>query len=842
MPGVPSYYSSGFDIDTLRTFVLDGWEYLQVPSFDEYTEAWKNTLWFSWKALYSIGLLAFLIVRPWWLLMRATVQYLWTNLLWNVLLKKSVLQLRYGLTVAIQFQLSLTKRQVVLEIIGLGICVLLYLLRRYIQKQAYVQRLKRWYTTKQRRLLKSYRATVDRISKTSLWIAMLFPHALFAGVCIGVKCLIPSVVTFFARDTPLYFVLAKAYPWISTIYCLYHYRNGSTTTTTTTTNPKEDDNNTITTTTTTSNDKENNTNNTTSSSSNKPFFPKSTSNVKAKSRLYEPTQSSQNKSKSSKNNTMKSPQKKKVGRRNKIGMKNPNNRNNSDNKKQTAVDRFLASKQQQQQPDHNASTNNSFESKANYWLSYWTMYALVVGFTRVLFLIPIVGRLVASTTGKSQWLTSVTIELQLFWILWIFGLEYALKESSSSRDIEHDERSYRVCLRPLSVLNRILVPPTQKLYVSLNSIITEETWNATVVGKVKSVLEMATMMKLLKPSTSLTLSRGLEKAHPFLLPSLTLFTPLSFVTQFGVIYVQSIVPICRRNNNNNNQSSSLSHTCESLQYWVLQGLVQAVLTWWSPILWWIPFSNHLIFLLWCRLQFVSTQWYDVLELELIMFGLLPSSVQQEQEESVSLTLENTITVRMVSHVWTRVLKHLPSAVKDDEDNNNDDDDDTNKNKDNDTKTSSSSSSPAKHVPPANAFQHDVSLVAVSTTTTNSKAEDDDDDAGASKEEETTTTAAAAKETTAAVLVEPSIDGGEEEEKENDKSTTTTTTTKKKGTKKKNMSSSSSNTPSSDDDDENNSDDDDDYNNNDDGETKVLSSPRRSRRLQTYQECIEKPNE
>lgn len=150
MPGVPT---STLDMDAIRTVLLDGWEYLQVPTLEEYSLVWKNSLYYGFLALQHLTLLLYLSIRPIVNGSYGILRFLWNHLVWKFL-EKSVKQLGVLLQQFWKFQRSLSPKQVALELIIVIVFVLLYLLRRYIQKQAYVQRIQRWYKGKMRKITK----------------------------------------------------------------------------------------------------------------------------------------------------------------------------------------------------------------------------------------------------------------------------------------------------------------------------------------------------------------------------------------------------------------------------------------------------------------------------------------------------------------------------------------------------------------------------------------------------------------------------------------------------------------------------------------------------------------
>jgi hypothetical protein len=80
--------------------------------------------------------------------------------------------------------------------------------------------------------------------------------------------------------------------------------------------------------------------------------------------------------------------------------------------------------------------------------------------------------------------------------------------------------------------------------------------------------------------------------------------------------------------------------------------VNGVLAYFSAILWFVPFATHATFLLWCHLSLPKSiaQSYELIESELIAFGLLPGESE--------LQFHETKTLQILQAVYSR----LPSAA------------------------------------------------------------------------------------------------------------------------------------------------------------------------------------
>jgi hypothetical protein len=171
-----------------------------------------------------------------------------------------------------------------------------------------------------------------------------------------------------------------------------------------------------------------------------------------------------------------------------------------------------------------------------------------------------------------------------------------------------------------------------------------------VVSKAQSLMEMLVMVRFLSQEWKNWIVNVLDESRVLILPSLTLLMP-GFVTQFGVAYVQFVVPSAKSSQARGDVMKLLY-----LEYWVLHCMVAGFLNWFSGILWWVPFSTHIIFILWSYIVLPPSirEWYGVLESELIAFGLLKGT----KPDSV-MAVNNTKTARLFHSLASR----LPSALE-----------------------------------------------------------------------------------------------------------------------------------------------------------------------------------
>lgn len=279
------------------------------------------------------------------------------------------------------------------------------------------------------------------------------------------------------------------------------------------------------------------------------------------------------------------------------------------------------------------------QAATQYWLRYWGIYSLVQAFSSLCFMVPVFGRFVA----RHPFILSISSELKLLFFVWLFVMEKFL---GSTR-----EDAFLAEALPLRVLSRHVTPLLLEFDTVVSEAVSKETWKQNVHSKAEQLLGMFVMVRFISEPFRDWLLHILDEGRVLVVPSLSLLMP-SFVTQFGVAYVQFIVPTAK-----SAQAKSEAAELLYLQYWVLHCLLSGILTWLGPLLWWIPFSTHAIFVAWCHLSFPQTiaEYYSVLEMELVAFGLLKGDPV--------LAVHETRTVQL----FNSLVKRLPSAAEENDD-------------------------------------------------------------------------------------------------------------------------------------------------------------------------------
>ena len=295
-----------------------------------------------------------------------------------------------------------------------------------------------------------------------------------------------------------------------------------------------------------------------------------------------------------------------------------------------------------------------------YWLDYWQLYAFVQTFGSCLSMIPIVGRFLVS----HPIIAFLTGECKFFFFVWIFGMEKLLGKTSKD--------AFLAEALPLRLIQRFVKPLVLQLHSLVSDAISKGFWQKWVVSKTKTALDIAVMVRALSEERRDWLIHVVEEARVLTLPSITLLMP-GFITQFGVAYVQYMVPSAK-----SAEVSSKAMKLVYLQYWILHCGTAGLLHKLSGFLWWVPFSNHIVFLLWSYLILPQaiTSWYGILESELLAFGILPKSKNNSSNNNnigggEKNDGDGTSVVRIsdtkTAWLFHSLVQRLPSAVANESD-------------------------------------------------------------------------------------------------------------------------------------------------------------------------------
>jgi hypothetical protein len=440
---------------------------------------------------------------------------------------------------------------------------------------------------------------------------MTLPHAAFFGAYVALKVFFPSLVKWLAHDTYATALLSTWYPLLMTISWVHEWRNGKAV--------LADDS-------------------------------KSPTSLPRKQR-FSPKASPL---------TSKDVDKRPSFSRTPSSTFPIENKNSAIRKRVSGVfPRTTPATQESHSLRRNPSRTPSFlvnepEAATKYWLRYWVVYALVQCVGTIGTMLPIFGSLVV----RHPYILYLCSEFKLLFFVWLFFMETMI----SAAVVEED--GWMAKATPLSLIHNHIAPLLLDFEAMIAESVSEVTWKSLVHSKAEGILEVLVMLKIFSESRKDWLLHVLEEGRTLLLPSLSLFMP-SFMTVWGVAYVQYIVPSAKStkalqvNKTRRKLEQEINEEQEILylQYWILHCLASGLLSYFSAILWWVPFATHASFLLWCHLSLPKsiTQSYRHIELELIAFGLLPGESE--------LQLHETTTLKVIQAVCSRLPSAADSDVK-----------------------------------------------------------------------------------------------------------------------------------------------------------------------------------
>ena len=200
-------------------------EKLQFPERQEYISAWRvavKDVAAASRSTYSLGYLTF---RPVFILLGILGHYLAIILKFVakhsvekgwIAAKEGYSQTRTATIWFVNYQRDLSSSAKYAELGLLSALAMLWLLRRHVRKKRYAERVQRWYDQKKRRTLRRYHNFVERVAKTSSFLAALLPHVFYSLLMIAAKRFLPGLITFLATKTYLTSAMSFWFPLYQT--------------------------------------------------------------------------------------------------------------------------------------------------------------------------------------------------------------------------------------------------------------------------------------------------------------------------------------------------------------------------------------------------------------------------------------------------------------------------------------------------------------------------------------------------------------------------------------------------------------------------------------------------
>lgn len=202
---------------------------LDFASTDEYLAATKAAIRDARAASASSWNLAYITLRPAVILLGILGHHL--SVFLRIIAEHSVYhgwiaareglyQIRAATVWFVRFQRDLPASAKYAEFGAVAAAGTLWLLRRHVRKHRYAERIAAWHADKKRRALRRYHNFVERVAKTSSFLALLLPHLMYAAMVVGLRKLMPGVITYFATRTYLCSAISFWHPIYTTISLL----------------------------------------------------------------------------------------------------------------------------------------------------------------------------------------------------------------------------------------------------------------------------------------------------------------------------------------------------------------------------------------------------------------------------------------------------------------------------------------------------------------------------------------------------------------------------------------------------------------------------------------------
>jgi hypothetical protein len=658
-------------ISSLRSNAQYAIEYLEIPNYSLVKEQFQIAIQDAEASARSTANFLQTTSRPFVILLSLLSRYIFILLkiiaehtIYHAILaaKEVWRQLQFATSWLIAYQKSLPKTAIYMEIGFIFLLIGLYAIRKYIKRKRYVERVTRWYRGKRSALIMKYNRFIDRVAQTSIVFALLLPHVVYMFIMASMKWFLPSVVRYFACKTLLADLISIYIPFVKTIMVIHKWRTFGFKTDEKSGESKDnvDDNGEHT------------------SSSNTGGFMS-------------------------------------IFRRRRVGSeyKNAIGREvKGTEKKKSHITRTRLSEDQKQVVEEASKL-------MQYWVVNSLIYSAVQTYMlmpflgRVLTNVNIKSKPVSSLPWKqkkSLWLNRIDIkpsaeffeECKLLFFIWLRMLPTSLTGSNKrdlgkSQDGKSSANSNNVKKRvaafentktkarkdnkipfsnlPVDIIYERLSPMVIALLSSSSRLLQHGSTVSTngpqtllmrAVALCRSFLDAMVWTKMISANTKDRIITILVECSDLLPASVTLFMPAYF-TSYGIVFVSLLVPSgksaiaynsLKGTKTNTETVKIMESTLRYLQYWVVQSIISWILSAFSPILAWVPLSTHMALLVWAYAQLEGTtiSLYNILEWDLVAFGLLNANPHQENAENMNV--EDSVTMK----VFNSIAKHVPSSL------------------------------------------------------------------------------------------------------------------------------------------------------------------------------------
>ena len=297
-------------------------------------------------------------------------------------------------------------------------------------------------------------------------------------------------------------------------------------------------------------------------------------------------------------------------------------------------------------------------------LKYWVVYSIIIASVRTGKLLPFVGhmfRVVRENMGKGRkrqgmwsklrFSSKFVEEISLVFFTWLRFMPSSVtgqvRASLKGKGNSPIEITYNKFSSLMKSAMRSSVSLTNK---AAGSHLGDGSVLSWIVGKVDFILTFFVLGRAISQETKQKIVTTVVELSDLLPAAITLFVP--GCSSYGVIYVSLFVPalnsikscdeIEKKCSNVETMESKVNDASRFLRFWMIHAFVTWILDSFAPVLAWVPFSTHMIWLLWAFLQ-LETSTRKI-------YGWFESEVEKPLDQTQTLT-----TVK-------RVIAALPSNV------------------------------------------------------------------------------------------------------------------------------------------------------------------------------------
>eukprot|EP00574_Skeletonema_japonicum_P009728 CAMPEP_0201731380 /NCGR_PEP_ID=MMETSP0593-20130828/25504_1 /ASSEMBLY_ACC=CAM_ASM_000672 /TAXON_ID=267983 /ORGANISM="Skeletonema japonicum, Strain CCMP2506" /LENGTH=586 /DNA_ID=CAMNT_0048224137 /DNA_START=72 /DNA_END=1832 /DNA_ORIENTATION=+ len=292
-------------------------------------------------------------------------------------------------------------------------------------------------------------------------------------------------------------------------------------------------------------------------------------------------------------------------------------------------------------------------------LKYWVVYAIIVATVRTGKLLPFVGHVFTvagdnvakgkrrqALLSKLRFSSKFVEEISLVFFTWL-----RFMPSSVTRQEKSSLKGRGIS--PIDIIYKkfsLFVKSAMSSSASLTNRAAGNGWLSWLVGKLDSLLSILVLGRAISQKTKQKVISTAAELSDLIPAAVTLFVP--GCSSYGVIYVSLVVPaaysiksceeIGKKSSNLETMESKVNDASRFLRFWMIHALVTWILDSFAPILAWVPFSSHLIWLLWAFLQLEASTRR--------IYGWFESEVEKPFDQTQTLQTVKKVIAALPSNV------------------------------------------------------------------------------------------------------------------------------------------------------------------------------------------------